>query len=50
MDIQFEWPGSVDHDSLNELFKKYAKIEADFIVSVLTEDPTLIKLDGEEHD
>jgi hypothetical protein len=50
MDINFEWPGDCDHDALNELFMKYAKIEAEFIMSALADDPMLFKLEGADHD
>jgi hypothetical protein len=47
MDIEFEWPGDADHDLLNALFKKYARLERDLIVRELLLDPRVAVLEGE---
>lgn len=47
MDINFEWPGDLDHETLNELFTQYAKLEVEFLRSALEADPRLAVLEGE---
>jgi hypothetical protein len=49
MDIEFEWPGDADHDLLNALFSKYARMERALIERETTLFPNKAFLE-QEHD
>lgn len=46
MDIEFQWPGDVDHDELHELFNKYDAMEKAFLRQALSEDNTRAVYEG----
>ena len=48
MDIEFEWPGDADHDSLDALFRKYARLERQLLERETELFPNMAILEGEE--